>query len=589
MRRWAIASSIQSFKTLARSNQRQAGMLALVMIGVIACSHSATPAATPSMTLLPTPNVAQTVAAAIGETTEAMPPATSKPTPTSLPVPTIQPTQDLPATIAAAVQIAIAALPTQVPPPEIPTSTPVPTQVPTGTPAPTFTPIPAPTAIPTAIPTATPTAPKSLVSMIKAARPGVVRIEHAGGTGSGVIFDKMDNGRQALILTNYHVVEDDARGNPSNINVTVKDSLNYPATIIGIDEDRDLAVLKICCGGHSRTFTILPFGDARTLGVGSELIAVGYSLGLSGVASTTRGIVSGFRTDTENGNLLIQTDAPINPGNSGGPILNTKGEVVGLNTFKYVGNSIEGLGFAVSEVTLQAQLPRIKEGGDALDAVHGAAQWSFGPGPSSVRIGFSRPAIPWVIEWELEEGGSLLKITEQQTTTKSVNYYNYPASESTISTHTLLESFKPGIGKITNFQSAGRITDRYTLDIEADGQYTVVVKQRSSSSLEPAKNVVAEWNIGQDASTTLGRLNITKKPWVVEWTVEAATTPAEISVAKLFGSSIKKHYRIYDSDWSRLVFATAEQGSGSVQIFETGLFEFEIKGGGQTTVVVKTR
>jgi len=123
-----------------------------------------------------------------------------------------------------------------------------------------------------------------------------------------------------------------------------------------------------------------------------------------------------------------------------------------------------------------------------------------------------------------------------------------------------------------------------TLDIDGDGQYTVVVKQRSSSSPGPAENVVAEWNIDPEASTTLERLRITKIPWVVEWTVEAATTPAEIPVAKVFGSQ-----KIYNSDWSRLVFATTEQGSGSVQIFETGEFEFEIKGGGQTTVVVKTR
>ena len=89
---------------------------------------------------------------------------------------------------------------------------------------------------------------------------------------------------------------------------------------------------------------------------------MGYSLGLSGPATTTRGIVSGFRIHTQNGNLLIQTDAPINPGNSGGPILTVKGEVVGLNTFKIAGGLFEGLGFAVSTETLQSQLPRLKRG-----------------------------------------------------------------------------------------------------------------------------------------------------------------------------------------------------------------------------------
>jgi hypothetical protein len=400
-----------------------------------------------------------------------------------------------------------------------------------------------------------------------------VRIEKGGGTGSGVIFDMTANG-EAMILTNNHVVEEIAGQNRSNIQVVVNDSTSYQATIIGIDNDRDLAVLKICCG----VFTVLPFGDARTLQVGSELIAMGYSLGLSGPATTTRGIVSGFRIHTQNGNLLIQTDAPINPGNSGGPILTVKGEVVGLNTFKIAGGLFEGLGFAVSTETLQSQLPRLKKGGDALFAVHNTAQWSFGPGPSSVRIEFRRPALRWIIEWNLEEGGTLLRITEQQRTGQK-NYLGItdPSLGST-NTYTWLESFKPGTGKILVFQNGPN-----TLDIDADGQYTVVLK-RASAFLESGENVVAEWDIGPDSSTIPERLTITEAPWVLEWTVETAVTPAEISVAKVFGSQ-----KIYNSDWSRLVFATAEQGSGSVEIFEIGKFAFEIKGGGQTTVVVKTQ
>ena len=149
------------------------------------------------------------------------------------------------------------------------------------------------------------------------------------------------------MLTNYHVVE----GAAGHISVEVEDSASYRGYLQGFDADIDLAVVSICCG----KFKKLSFGDVSKLKPGSEVITIGYPLGLPGAASVTRGIVSAIRFvgDTE----IIQMDAPINPGNSGGPLLSASGEVLGINTFTI---GTEGLGFALSERTVQIVLPELK-------------------------------------------------------------------------------------------------------------------------------------------------------------------------------------------------------------------------------------
>jgi len=615
------------------------GALFLVMVTGLAC------ATTPEEPPLPTSNILQTVEAVVGAAIRAMPTATMNQTPGFTPAPAITPTQDLPATITAAVQAAIAALPTQTP---LPTPVPTPARSPTQTPAPTkappptFTPIPVPTAIPTAVPTATPTASKSLVSMIKQVRAGVVRIENGASTGTGVIFEKKDDSGAALILTNNHVVKVVREGRP-NIKVTVNDSTTYDASIIGIDVERDLAVLQVCCGD----FTVLPFGDAENLQVGSDVIAMGYSLGFTGPATTTKGIVSGFRNLVQSDRRLIQIDAPINPGNSGGPLLSPTGQVLGINTFKIRGLSVEGLGFAVSERTLQEQLPRLKTGGDALDAVNVASQWKYGPGPSETLHNVRISGYPWVLEWTLEEGGILLEISSSgrtwlattnpgtgkipvfefgQIPIRIVGEGRYTVAAKAVSTtvdaktitrqwtygpgpsrvrhefytssspwvlewtleeggnllriatsKTEVETTTPGTGRLVGFAPG-----RTILDISAEGRYTIAVKTVLASSPEPL-NVVAQWTIGLDSTTSPDPVRIIDAPWVLEWTVEEAKSPIEISVAKLFGDGT-----IYDSDWSRLVYAT-QPGLGSVEIRDNGKFAFKFEGEGQYTVTVKTK
>ena len=289
----------------------------------------------------PTPDVNATITAGMAATRAAIP----------TPTPTAPPTPDIDATVEARLAATIAARPTAaataVPPPEpAPTSTPAPAPAATATPAPTRTPRPAATSTPV------PRAP-SLSEMVRAARPAVVRIETSTGNGSGVIFET--RGRTGYVITNHHVVEGFGR-----VSVVVNDATSYQGAVRGIDHVRDLAVVSICCG----SFRSLPFGDASDLEAGDEVVAIGYALGLSGEATITRGIVSATRYDRDHQSEVIQTDAAINPGNSGGPMLSLEGEILGINTFRYdeseSGRPAEGLGFAISEQTVQQRIPSLK-------------------------------------------------------------------------------------------------------------------------------------------------------------------------------------------------------------------------------------
>ena len=282
-----------------------------------------------------TPDIPATVAAAVRA---------------AYPTPTPTPTPDIPATVAAHLRATIAAMPTATP-----TPTPTPTPPPTATPTPTLTPTPVP---PTATPTITPTPAPNLTQIIETVRPGVVRIQTNSGSGSGFIFETGIFDGSGLVLTNYHVVE-----NATSITVVVNDAYNYAGRLVGSDLVRDLAVVKICCNA---TFKALPIGDAASLKAGTEVVAIGYALGIRGSATVTRGIVSAVRYDSTAGRWVVQTDAPINPGSSGGPMLTSLGQVVGINTFKFewspTGRPTEGLGFAVSTVTVSAYLPALKAG-----------------------------------------------------------------------------------------------------------------------------------------------------------------------------------------------------------------------------------
>ena len=166
------------------------------------------------------------------------------------------------------------------------------------------------------------------------------------GTGSGFVWD--DAGH---IVTNYHVIEDASR-----IEVIFSDESQVEAEVVGVDPRNDLAVLRV--DPASTRLQPLALGTADTIRVGQRAIAIGNPFGLD--RTLTTGVVSalGRPLETETGDYIfnvIQTDAAINPGNSGGPLLNSRGEVIGINTA--IQEGAEGIGFAVPVETLRRVVP----------------------------------------------------------------------------------------------------------------------------------------------------------------------------------------------------------------------------------------
>ena len=164
-------------------------------------------------------------------------------------------------------------------------------------------------------------------------------------TGSGIIVSE-----DGYIVTNNHVINSDASSSYSiaeatGIKVNIYgDSQSYEATIVGTDVYTDLAVLKIEKTGLSP----VTIGDSNSVKVGEFVMAVGNPLGMD--YSVTSGIVSAVDREIESEGstyTAIQTDAAINSGNSGGALVNSKGELIGINTMKFAGTGIEGIGFAI--------------------------------------------------------------------------------------------------------------------------------------------------------------------------------------------------------------------------------------------------
>ena len=167
--------------------------------------------------------------------------------------------------------------------------------------------------------------------------------QRGGGTGSGFIINP-----EGYVLTNHHVING-AETIKVRLQVADKEK-TYEAELIGSDQKTDIALLKIKREGNDTTpFPYIPMGDSKQLEVGEWVIAIGNPFGLSHTVTT--GIVSAKGRDIGSGpyDEFIQTDASINPGNSGGPLLNMKGEVIGINTAIISGNSggNVGIGFAI--------------------------------------------------------------------------------------------------------------------------------------------------------------------------------------------------------------------------------------------------
>ncbi|HOJ92289.1 MAG TPA: trypsin-like peptidase domain-containing protein [Dictyoglomaceae bacterium] len=204
---------------------------------------------------------------------------------------------------------------------------------------------------------------KDIVSVVNKSMPAVVNISTVtlvesfffgvfpqSGVGSGFIFDP-----KGYILTNYHVVE-----KAKKIEVSLSEGKKYPGKVVGYDKRSDLAVIKI----DAENLPYLPLGDSNKLQTGQFAIAIGNPYGLN--RTVTLGIVSATdRTIVEPNGVrlenLIQTDAAINPGNSGGPLINIKGEVIGINTA--IQSEAQGIGFAIPINTAKSIADKlIKEG-----------------------------------------------------------------------------------------------------------------------------------------------------------------------------------------------------------------------------------
>ncbi|NMB27964.1 MAG: PDZ domain-containing protein [Tissierellia bacterium] len=175
------------------------------------------------------------------------------------------------------------------------------------------------------------------ITTVKVQRYGFMEQE-VDGVGSGVIVDS--NG---YILTNSHVIGD---GKAKEITVLFEDGGEKPGKVLWYDPTLDLAMVKVDANG----LPVATLGDSDKLEVGEIAIAIGNPLGLEFERTVTSGIISGLHRTIkiDESNIiedLIQTDASINPGNSGGPLLNGKGEVVGINTAKIT--TAEGLGFSI--------------------------------------------------------------------------------------------------------------------------------------------------------------------------------------------------------------------------------------------------
>ena len=169
--------------------------------------------------------------------------------------------------------------------------------------------------------------------------------QEVSGSGSGIIIGQNDD--EILIVTNYHVIE-----GASELTVAFCDETAVAATVKGYDDTTDLAVLSInpeeMTEETLQTIKVAALGSSDDLKVGEAAIAIGNALGYG--QSVTVGYISAKdrSVDVENTTMtLLQTDAAINPGNSGGALLNASGEVIGINTVKYVDSTVEGMGYAI--------------------------------------------------------------------------------------------------------------------------------------------------------------------------------------------------------------------------------------------------
>ena len=240
----------------------------------------------------------------------------------------------------------------------------------------------------------------TIPQLVKKVIPAVVSIDvKADGNedeGTGMIITS--NGE---VITNNHVIELFTRSTGGSITVTESGQTKpNPTTLVGFDAQKDVALLKINGATNLPTVT---FGSSAKTQVGDAVVAIGNALGLAaGTPTVTQGIISalgrsvtagGTGTTAENLQNLIQTDAAINPGNSGGPLIDTDGQVIGMNTAvagtSNDGTSAQNIGFAIPIATVESLIPELQKGrpGQQLRRVPRRRHHHADPGPApAVRL-----------------------------------------------------------------------------------------------------------------------------------------------------------------------------------------------------------
>lgn len=199
--------------------------------------------------------------------------------------------------------------------------------------------------------------------------------QYATGAGSGIIVGKTDN--ELMILTNKHVVED-----AEKLSVKFINDKSVDATVKGYSSSKDIAIITISLSSLDdetlKSIKIATMGDSNELKVGNGVIAIGNALGYG--QSVTTGVISALNREVSIDNTttnMIQTDAAINGGNSGGALLNSKGEVIGINSAKYSSSyssssaSIEGMGFAIPISDVSDLITRLMNGENLSDEERG--------------------------------------------------------------------------------------------------------------------------------------------------------------------------------------------------------------------------
>jgi len=264
------------------------------------------------------------------------------------------------------------------------------------------------------------------------------------GSGTGIIWND-----QGLIITNFHVIAAAQR-----LTVTLADRSTHNAEVIGIAPEKDLAVLRI--EAPAEALVTLPLGDSSELEVGRKVLAIGNPFGLD--TTLTTGVVSAMGREINAPNNrrirgVIQTDAAINPGNSGGPLLNSMGQLIGINTAIYSPSGASaGIGFAIPVNTVKEVVPQLIAYGRIMRPVTGVElasdRWARRYGIQGIPIVRIFPGMPaeeagLIGAWQNQRGevvlGDVITAIDDQPVTSNDDFLSYlerkrPGDEVTITT-----------------------------------------------------------------------------------------------------------------------------------------------------------